>query len=104
LSIKWYAIQFIKFFNTAGSVNPDDHYCLNPLSRFNLEEILSLILQKKYFVLHAPRQTGKSSYMLALMHYLNQTGQYRALYANIENAQAARENVQAGIIRVFTQT
>jgi predicted AAA+ superfamily ATPase len=26
-----------------------------------------LIAQKKYFVLHAPRQTGKTSFLLALM-------------------------------------
>jgi len=55
------------FFNTAGPVNCDDHYCLPPLSRFDLEEILMLIAQKKYFVLHAPRQTGKTSFLLALM-------------------------------------
>jgi hypothetical protein len=46
-----------KFFNTAGPVNPADHYCLPPLARIRREEILSLIDQKKYFVLHAPRQT-----------------------------------------------
>jgi type II secretory pathway predicted ATPase ExeA len=67
------------------------------LERFNLSEILTLIQQKKYFLLHAPRQTGKTTCLLALMEYLNQEGTYRALYANIEGAQAARENVEQGI-------
>jgi len=35
--------------------------------------------------------------MLALMDYLNQTGQYHCLYCNVELAQAARENVQQGM-------
>jgi hypothetical protein len=91
----------MKFFNTAGPVDCEEHYCLPPLSRFDLDDILSLINQKKYFVLHAPRQTGKTSSMIALMHYLNKEGQYRALYTNIENAQAAREQVQEGIRSVL---
>ena len=83
----------MRFFNTAGPVNCQDHYCLPPLSRFNLPQILGLIEQKKYFVLHAPRQTGKTTCLLALMEYLNREGKYRALYANLEAAQGARENV-----------
>ena len=90
----------MKFFTTEGPVNCQDHYCLPPLERFDLEEILNLISRKKYFLLHAPRQTGKTSSLLALTAYLNQQGTYRALYANIENAQAARENVEMGMIAV----
>ena len=61
----------MRFFNTAGPIKPDIHYSFPPLKRFDLEEILNLIDQQKYFVLHAPRQTGKTSCMLALMKYLN---------------------------------
>jgi len=93
----------MKFFNTAGPINPKDHYCLNPLSRFNLEEILSLILQKKYFVLHAPRQTGKTSCLLSLRDYLNTRDHYYTLYINVESGQTARENVRRGIQAVITQ-
>jgi hypothetical protein len=92
----------MRFFNTAGPVNCQDHYCLPPLSRFNLEEMLTLIAQKKYFVLHAPRQTGKTSCLLALMDYLNTQGTYKVLYVNVENAQAARENVQAGMRTILS--
>ncbi len=87
----------MRYFNTAGPVICEDHYCLPPLDRFDLVEILRLIDQKKYFLLHAPRQTGKTSYLYALMRYLNATGNFRALYANLENAQAARDDVERGI-------
>ncbi len=86
-----------RFFNTAGPINKEDHYCIDPLNRIDLTEILALINQKKYFVLHAPRQTGKTSYLLSLMEHLNKEDKYNALYTNIENAQAARENVEKGI-------
>lgn len=86
-----------KFFNTAGPNRLDYNYTIDPLSRFDLEEILMLIAQQKYFVLHAPRQTGKTSCMLALRDYLNQKGEYLAVYANIEAGQAARNNVKSAV-------
>lgn len=86
-----------KFFNFAGPMKPDINYCIDPLSRFNLEEILDLIENQRYFILHAPRQTGKTSCMLALKDYINKQGRYCAVYANIENAQTARNNVKTAI-------
>jgi len=93
----------MRFFNTAGPVVPKDHYCLPPLNRFDLEEILSLINQKKYFVLHAPRQTGKTTCLFALMEHLNTGGQYRCLYFNVESAQAAREDVRQGMRTILDE-
>lgn len=93
----------MRFFNTAGPVRYDDHYCLPPLTRFDLEGVLTLISQKKYFVLHAPRQTGKTTCMLALMDYLNQSNQYHCLYCNVEMAQTAREDVQRGIRAILSE-
>ncbi len=87
----------MRFFNTAGPVNPVDHYSLDPLRRIDLDMLLPLIEQKKYFVLHAPRQTGKTSCLLALTHFLNATGRYRCVYANLEIGQAAREDVAAAM-------
>ncbi|MCX7814806.1 MAG: AAA-like domain-containing protein, partial [Tepidimonas ignava] len=86
-----------KQFNTAGPSRPEDHYMLNPLARVDVDDVLALIEAKRYFVLHAPRQTGKTTVLLALMEHLNAQGRYRALYANIETAQAARGNVERGI-------
>lgn len=82
-----------RFFNTAGPQTPDS-YTIDPLSRFDLYDILGLIRQQRYFVLHAPRQTGKTSCMLTLRDYLNKTGDYISVYANVEGGQAARNNVE----------
>ncbi|GAB6163623.1 hypothetical protein JCM12298_27830 [Desulfothermus naphthae] len=92
----------MRFFNTAGPVRCEDHYCLPPLERLDLEEVLMLIDQKKYFVLHAPRQTGKTTCLLALQEYLNKEGKYRALYVNVESAQGAREDVYRGIRSIMS--
>ena len=51
-------------FNTEGRVVRQDHYCIPPLERVDLGEILELIRDKRYVVLHAPRQTGKTSTLL----------------------------------------
>ncbi len=87
----------MRFFNTEGPVRADLHYRLPPLQRWDLEEILRLIEQQKYFLLHAPRQTGKTTCLLALMEHLNREGRYRAVYANLETAQTAREDVAQGM-------
>lgn len=87
----------MRVFNTTGPVNCWKHYCLQPLERFDLKEILFLIEQEKYFVLHAPRQTGKTTCMLALMEYLNNRDDYTCLYCNVEAAQAAREDIGAAM-------
>ena len=87
----------MKKFNAAGPSIPGDHYMIDPLTRIDLQEIESLIADKRYFVLHAPRQTGKTTSLVALMHHLNAQGKYRALYANIEAAQAARSNIESGM-------
>ena len=83
-----------KFFNTAGPIQPDIHYNVEPLSRMDLEEVEQLIYQRKYFVLHAPRQTGKTSCLLALRDYLNARGEFIAVYANVEAGQAARNDAE----------
>ncbi|VEN75162.1 conserved hypothetical protein [Candidatus Desulfarcum epimagneticum] len=92
-----------RFFNTAGPNNSEDHYCFPPLERFDMDEILSLIDQKKYFTLHAPRQTGKTTCILALAEHLNQQGKYKCLYCNVESAQGAREDVKRGMTAILSQ-
>ena len=93
----------MRFFNTAGPVDCQRHYCLPPLERVDLPHILTLIEQQKYFVLHAPRQVGKTSFLLALMAYLNRTTSYRCLYINVEVAQTARGDVQRGMQAILGQ-
>ena len=63
-----------KWFNTAGPCQPDIHYMLSPLAR--LPQLEQLIAQRGYFVIHAPRQTGKTTAMLALAQRLTASGNY----------------------------
>ena len=87
----------MKKFNTAGPSVAGRHFMIDPLHRIDIESIEGLIEDQRYFVLHAPRQTGKTTCLLALMHHLNAQATYRALYVNIEAAQAARGNVAEGM-------
>ena len=82
-------------FKTSGPVVAAEHYCIPPLERIDLEYVLGLIHDKEYFILHAPRQTGKTSALKALQDHLNSgaAGNYRCLYVNIEAAQVVREDV-----------
>ncbi len=86
-----------RFFNTSGPVVPAKHYSIPPLERFDLDEVLRLIRDERYFVLHAPRQTGKTSALLALRDLLNAEGEYRCVYTNVETAQTARGGVEAAM-------
>ncbi len=91
----------MRYFNTEGEVVTAKHYCIPPLQRVDLDEILTLIDREKYFILHAPRQTGKTSVLAALADHLNATGRFRCVYVNVEEGQAARQNVAAGIQTVL---
>ena len=81
-------------FNTEGPVVARKHYCIPPLDRMDLDRILSLIRDERYFMLHAPRQTGKTSALYALQDLLNSgsEGPYRCVYFNVEPGQAFHED------------
>ena len=92
-----------RFFNTAGPMIPGDHYQIPPLERLDLDEVLLLIEQKRYFVMRAPRQTGKTSALLALLEELNGNGRYRCVYVNVEIGQSAREDVAEAMRAILNQ-
>jgi hypothetical protein len=71
-----------RWFNTAGPCQPEIHYMLPSVER--LPSIERLILQRGYFVIHAPRQTGKTTAMLTLAQQLTSEGQYAALMVSAE--------------------
>ena len=98
----------VRRIDTEGPVVAQDHYCLPPLARVNLGEILELVRNKRYFVLHAPRRTGKISTLLARRSLLNSGAEcdFRWVYVNVEAAQAAREDMLrcSGLRLVSTHT
>ena len=94
----------MRFFNTEGPVRPDKHYAIQPLDRVNVDEFLALIRAERYFVLHAPRQTGKTSALIALRDLLNSgaAGNFRCVDVNVEVGQVARDNVAEGMRAILS--
>lgn len=84
-----------KFFNTSGPCVPGKHYMISPQDRLiDLNMIQNLIRDERYFLLHAPRQTGKTTQMIEIAKQLNAVGDIIALYVNIEAAQPLRNDVE----------
>jgi len=74
----------MKWFNTTGPCNPIDHYMLPALDRLDMDDMMRLIRQRAYFVLHAPRQTGKTTAMLELARQLTASGDYIGVMVSME--------------------
>jgi type II secretory pathway predicted ATPase ExeA len=72
----------MRWFNTAGPCKPDIHYMLPAQHR--MPAIERLIDQQGYFVIHAPRQTGKTTAMLTLAQELTAAGRYTAVMVSAE--------------------
>ncbi|NOT63556.1 MAG: ATP-binding protein, partial [Acidobacteria bacterium] len=85
----------MKHFNTTGPCRSEIHYMLPALPRLP-EETRRLIDGQNYFVLHAARQTGKSTSMLALAHALTEEGRYAALVLSVQMADVFSHDVDAG--------
>ena len=86
-------------------MRPDEHYAIPPLDRVDGDELLSLIRAKQYFVLHAPRQTGKTSALIALRDLLNsgKAGNFRCVHTNVEVGQVARDDTARGIRAILSR-
>ncbi|MDR1607034.1 MAG: ATP-binding protein, partial [Deltaproteobacteria bacterium] len=69
--------SMVKIFNTTGPCVPFEHYMLPVLGR--LKAVKEMIEGKYYFVLYAPRQSGKTTYLDILTEKINSEGQYYAL-------------------------
>ena len=74
-----------KCFNIAGPCFPDEHYMLPALER--LPGIMRIVEQRSYFVLHAARQSGKTTALMALVEEINAKGEMNALYFTVETVQ-----------------
>jgi hypothetical protein len=74
-----------KYFNIAGPCNDKSHYMVPVLNRD--KEVYQLVEQGHYFVIHAARQTGKTTLIKALVNYYNAEGSYYALYCSLESVQ-----------------
>ena len=74
-----------KFFNIAGPCQPNRHYMLPATAR--LPEVAPLIRKELYFVIHAPRQSGKTTALKQFVRDINASGERVALYCSLETLQ-----------------
>jgi hypothetical protein len=84
-----------KHFNVAGPCRGDDHYMLSPEAR--LTELRPLIEEKAYFVVHAPRQTGKTTSLTSLARRLTAEGTYAAILTSCKVGEVAGADIARGI-------
>jgi type II secretory pathway predicted ATPase ExeA len=88
-----------RFFNTAGPCKPDIHYMLPPTAR--LPGVQRIIDRQGYFVIHAPRQTGKTTAMMALARQLTAAGRYVAVLVSMEVGAAFKDDPGAAELAIL---
>jgi len=89
-----------RFFNTEGPCNGEDHYMLPAEARVG-DDVQRLIDRKRYFVIHAPRQVGKTTAFSALARRLTVEGRYTALLTTCEAGQSTEGDVERSIDAVL---
>ncbi len=89
-----------RFFNTAGPCDPAQHYMLPPERR--IPGVRPLLEERAYFVVHAPRQTGKTTAFRKLAAELVAEGRYAAVHLSCEAAGIARGDVDSGIATLLS--
>ena len=92
-----------RFFNTTGLCNPDDHYMVDPF-RGMFDSIYQLIESKQFFLLHAPRQTGKTTFLHELAHRLNREGKYISVAFSLESEGTPKDIEIIEIEKLFIES
>jgi hypothetical protein len=82
----------VRYFNTAGPCVPELHYLVPPGPR--LPEARPLVERGMYFVVHAPRQTGKTTTLRSLASELTAAGDWAALHFSCETGEPAGDNYE----------
>ncbi|MBK8804788.1 MAG: ATP-binding protein [Fibrobacteres bacterium] len=76
-----------RFFNATRPCFPEDHYFLPPQARPPKSHLERYIRDQMYWVLHAPRQTGKTTFLQTWMREINDSGEAVACYVSVERCQ-----------------
>lgn len=84
-----------KHFNIAGPCREGDHYMLPPEAR--MTELRPLIEEKAYFVVHAPRQTGKTTTLTSLARSLTAEGHFAAVLTSCKVGEAAGNDIELAV-------
>lgn len=91
----------MRHFNIAGPCIQSMHYLLPPVPR--IPEATALVQRGAYFVVHAPRQTGKTTSLRALAAELTASGQFAALAFSCETASAVGDDYAAAQRAILSQ-
>ncbi|MDR1314455.1 MAG: ATP-binding protein [Deltaproteobacteria bacterium] len=89
-------------FNTTGTCNPLRHYMLPALPR--LPVVSGLIEGESYFVIHAPRQSGKTTCLNELTKKINSEGRYYAVkcsLATLREIEDAKEAMGGAVNQII---
>jgi hypothetical protein len=81
----------MRFFNTTGPCNPEMHYMLPPEERLQGAQLHRYVRDHLYWMLHAPRQTGKTTFLLSWARELAAQPDIAACYVSVERAQGLVE-------------
>jgi hypothetical protein len=85
----------VRFFNTTGTCNPDMHYMLPPEDRLVGVQLHRYIRDQLYWVLHAPRQTGKTTFLQSWMREINAGTEAISCYVSEERCQGVTKPERA---------
>ena len=91
----------MKTFCIGGPIRPEEHYYIP--KRLNWSDLDKYLAQKFYFLLHAPRQSGKTTAILEYVNYLNADDKYIALYLSTEAAHSAKNDVERALFWLLSQ-
>jgi predicted AAA+ superfamily ATPase len=82
-----------KTFNTTGVCIPAEHYMLPVLPR--IPDIGDMIEGKFYFVLHAPRQSGKTTFLDCMTDQINSSKNYYPLNCDLSPLRSIADEKEA---------
>jgi hypothetical protein len=83
-----------RHFNASGLCVPLVHSMLPPERR--LPEVRGLVDQMACFIVHAPRQVGKTTALTALARSLTEEGRYAAVLVSMEVGAPHGDDIGAG--------
>jgi hypothetical protein len=89
----------MKRFNTTGPCDDVRHYLVDPASR--RPEMRGLIDTGLFFVLHAPRQSGKTTLLRTLAKTLTAEGKFAVLHVSCEVAEVAQDDFEAAQLAIL---
>lgn len=91
----------MKSFCIAGPISESRNYFVP--KRLDWLQLETLIDQMHYFILHAPRQSGKTSAILEFAKHLNQQAKCTALYITTEPAHPAKNDIERAFFWLLSQ-